>query len=65
VSLTGTGSAPVATVTASSLTFSSQNLGTTSTVQTVTLSNTGNAALIISGIALTGANPGDFGQTNT
>jgi hypothetical protein len=65
VSLTGTGTATIAGVTATSLTFNSQNLGTTSTAQTFTLNNTGNAALSITGIAFTGTNPGDFGQTNT
>src|SRR5208282_1936154 len=65
VSLIGTGTAPLAGVTAASLTFSSQNLGTTSAAQTVTLNNTGNVALSITSIAFSGANPGDFGQTNT
>ena len=65
VSVTGTGSAPVASVGTGSLTFSSQTLSTTSTAQTVTLNNTGNLALSISSIGFTGTNPGDFGQTNT
>ncbi len=65
VSLTGTGSAPLAGVTATSLTFNSQNLGTTSAAQTFTLNNTGNAALTISSIALAGADPADFAATNT
>jgi len=62
VSLTGTGvaTAPVAGVSPGSLTFGNQNLGTTSGSQPVTLSNTGNAALTITGMA-TSAN---FGQTN-
>ena len=64
VSLTGTGSAPTAGVTTTSLTFSSQNLGTTSAAQTFTLNNTGNAALSISSIAFTGTNAGDFADTN-
>src|SRR5208282_2326134 len=63
MSLTGTGSAPIAGVTTTSP-FSS-NVGTPSATQTVTLSNTGNVALSITGIGFTGANPGDFGQTNT
>jgi hypothetical protein len=50
----------VAGVSPSSLTFSSQNVETTSGSQPVTLNNTGNAALTIAGIA-TSAN---FGQTN-
>src|SRR5204863_9322519 len=36
----------------------------TSTAQAVTLSNSGSAALSITGIAITGTNSGDFGQTN-
>ena len=65
MSLTGTGSAPVAGVTATSLTFSSQTLGTTSAAQTFTLNNTGNAALTISSVAFTGTDPADFAETNT
>jgi hypothetical protein len=61
VNLTGTGvtAAPVAGVSASSLTFSNQGVGTTSASQPVTLSNTGNVALTITNIG-TSAN---FGQT--
>jgi hypothetical protein len=39
--------------------------GTTTTAQTATLKNTGNAALTISGITLGGTNATDFAQTNT
>jgi len=62
VSLTGTGvaTAPVADVSTTSLTFGSQLLSTTSAAQPVTLSNTGNVALIVTGISTIGA----FGQTN-
>lgn len=56
--------APVASLTPTSLTFASQTISTTSTSQTVTLSNTGSAALNISAIALTGTNAADFAQTN-
>jgi sugar lactone lactonase YvrE len=51
VDLTGTGTAPVASVSPPSLTFGDQNLGTTSASLPVTLSNTGNAALTITSIA--------------
>ena len=44
--------------------FGSQKTLTASAGQTVTLTNTGGAALIISSIALTGDNVGDFAQTN-
>ena len=65
VSLTGTGTAPAASLSPTSLTFASQAVGATSAAQTVTLNNTGNAALSITSIALTGANASDFAQTNT
>ena len=65
VSLTGTGAAPAATSFHPGLTFASQAVGSTSSAQTITLSNTGNAALTHTSIALTGTNPGDFAQTNT
>jgi hypothetical protein len=56
--------APVASVAPGSLVFGNQTVNTSSTPQTVTLTNTGNAALIIAGITLAGANAGDFAQTN-
>jgi hypothetical protein len=55
---------PAVSLSATSLAFGSQPVGTPTT-QTVTLSNTGNAALSITSFALTGANAGDFSQTNT
>ncbi len=68
ISVSGTGTpppAPVATLTATSLSFASTVVGSTTAAQSVTLSNTGNAPLTITGIALAGANPGDYAQTNT
>jgi hypothetical protein len=53
--------APLVSLSATSLTFSSQPLGTTSTPQAVTMSNTGTAALLITSIVATG----DFAQLNT
>src|SRR5207249_6560358 len=44
--------------------FGSQNLGAISAAQAVTPSNPTSTALSITSIAFTGANPGDFGQTN-
>lgn len=64
IALTGTGVAPVATFSAP-LTFSSQPVGTSSSSQNLALTNTGNSALTISSIAITGTNSGDFSQTNT
>ena len=65
ISLTGTGSAPAVTLTPSSLSFGSQILGTTSAAQTTTLKNSGTLPLTITSLGITGANPGDYAQTNT
>jgi len=65
VSLSGTGTATLASLSPTSLSFGNQSVGTTSTVQTLTLSNTGNAALSITSLALTGTNASDFAQSNT
>lgn len=63
----GVGSTPTpsANLSVGSLTFPGQTLNTTSPSQSVTLTNTGNALLVISGIALAGTNPGDFQQSNS
>jgi len=53
-------SAPVASLSADSLTFSVQTVNTTSTTQQITLTNTGNAALAVSQITSSEA----FGETN-
>jgi hypothetical protein len=60
VALSGTGLGTVASLSASSLTFANQLVGTASSAQPVTLQNTGNQALSITSISLTGANSGDF-----
>jgi hypothetical protein len=65
VSLSGTGTAPEDGLTPTSLSFGSQPVGTTGGPQTATLSNGGNGAMNISSLTLTGANAGDFAQTNT
>ena len=64
VTLTGTGTASSVTLTPASLAFGSLAIGSTSAPQTSTLQNTGTAPLTVSGIALTGTNPGDFTQAN-
>ena len=67
VALTGTGTAapaPAASLAPTSLTFSAQT-GTTATAQVSTLKNTGDAALTITGISITGAGAADFAETNT
>ena len=63
--LSGTGTAPVAVVSPTSLNFGNQKQNTTSAPQTVTLSNTGTAPLTISSILLGGTNAGDFSRTTT
>ena len=62
VPLTGVGTvtAPIATLTAPSLVFGSENVGSCSGAQSVTLTNLGSAPLTIASIALTGANVPDF-----
>src|SRR6266545_4424507 len=65
VSLSGTGTAPAASLAPSSLTFASQIVGTTSPAQAVTLTNSGSASLAIGSIGLTSPNVGDYQQTNT
>ncbi len=56
---------PNAALSPTSLTFSSQNVNTTSPAQAVTLTNNGAQTLAINSITFTGTNPGDFAQTNT
>ncbi len=67
VALSGTGiaSTPAVGLSPTSLTFGNQNTGTTSSAQSVVLTNSGNANLTISGITITGSNASDFVQTNT
>ena len=63
VNLTGTGVAGTTTASLlpSSLTFSSQAVGSTSAAQTATLTNTGSSTLTITGITASG----DFAETDT
>jgi hypothetical protein len=61
VVLSGLGLSPVAVNSPSSLDFPSLRVGTTSTAQAVTLSNTGNMPLTITSVTASG----DFAQTNT
>ena len=62
VSLNGTGT--MVKVSPNSLTFASRTVGTTSGAKNVSLTNVGPGTLTISGITITGTNPGDFSQTN-
>jgi hypothetical protein len=55
---------PNAGLSPSTLTFNPQHVGSQSAPQTVTLSNSGNASLSVTTIAVAGTNAGDFNQTN-
>jgi hypothetical protein len=61
VALSGTGVAPHAVASATSLTFSAQTVNTTSASQAVTIQNNGNANLTVNTVNVAGI---DYGQTN-
>jgi len=61
VALNGTGTAPGLSLSAPSLSFTSSG----GAAQSVTLTNTGNAALTINGITLTGTNASSFSDSTT
>ena len=58
------GTPAIAALSPTALAFGSQLVGTPSAAQTVTLSNSGGATLVINSITSAGTNPGDFVQTN-
>jgi hypothetical protein len=60
ISLSGTAGAPANSLSATSLTFAAQLVGSSSTAQAVTLTNSGNTTMTISGVSAAG----DFSQTN-
>jgi Abnormal spindle-like microcephaly-assoc'd, ASPM-SPD-2-Hydin len=62
VSLIGTAVQPVASLSATTMSFGNSNLGVATAQQTVTLTNTGNATLNITSVVLGGTNSGDFAQ---
>jgi FG-GAP-like repeat/Abnormal spindle-like microcephaly-assoc'd, ASPM-SPD-2-Hydin len=65
IALTGSVAvAATANLSSPSITFNGQVVGSTSAGQSVTLSNTGNSALAVTGVAVSGANSGDFAVTN-
>jgi len=65
ISLTGTGvNGPFLSASPGRVNFAAQALHQPSSPLPVVLTNTGNASLTISTIAITGANSPDFGQTN-
>ena len=63
-SLTGTGISPGGSLSPTSLLFGHHAIGTASAVKNVTLTSTGTTSLSFFGITFTGANAGDFAQTN-
>src|SRR5581483_221109 len=63
VPLTGAGS--VVQLSPPSLTFGTVKVGSKSSPQTITVTNTGGTSLSFTGITFTGSNPGDFSKTTT
>ncbi len=64
VNLTGAGVSSSALVTPSALNFGGQFVGTTSSSQTVTVTNTGSTPLTVSGVTISGANATNFSETD-
>ncbi len=62
---TGTSGSPAVTLSPTSLTFPTQVVHTSSPSQAVTLTNSGGGTLNLTSFTITGANTGDFSQTNT
>ncbi len=65
VALSGSGTASVASVNSTGLTFPNQIVTTVSAPQTVNISNTGTAPLNISSLSIAGASAATFNQSNT
>jgi len=65
VTLTGTGTAPEAALAPGTVSFGGVNVNTASPVSSVTLTNSGNAALTISSITISGENQNDFTRQST
>jgi hypothetical protein len=63
-SLTGTGTSPAVTLSPASLTFGNQAVGTSSAPAVATLTNSTANAATITGISITGADSGDYSETN-
>ncbi len=62
--LSGGAQGSAALVSPTNLTFASETVGQTSAAQTIVLTNTNASALSISGIAISGAQSGDYAETN-
>jgi subtilase family serine protease len=65
VALSGTGATPTISLSTASLAFASTAVGASSATQNVTLTNTGTAAVVLSGIAIIGTNATSFTDTTT
>ena len=65
VPLSGTGTAPGVGLAPSSLSFGNQTVGTSSTPQSITLTNTGTSVLNLASIALTGTDAAQFSKSQT
>jgi hypothetical protein len=57
--------APIASVSPGTVNFGSQQVGTTSPAQTITVSNVGNAPLTVSSVAVSGAQTSEYAATNS
>ena len=64
VALTGTSVVPTVSVSPTTIAFGAQTINTTAPAQTITVSNTGAAPLVITRISLGGTNPGRFALAN-
>jgi hypothetical protein len=62
--LSGTGVDPIVTIAPAAVTFATQNVGTNSATQTITIRNTGTAAVTTSAVVLGGTNANQFVITN-
>jgi hypothetical protein len=60
IALSGTGMAPIILISPTTLAFGEVGVGTTSAAQTVTVSNGGNAPLVLGAVAVTGTDLGEF-----
>jgi len=65
IALSGTGVQPPVTLSATSLTFPTTTVGSASSSQSVTMTNTGTTALSITSIAVTGTNASSFEFANS
>lgn len=63
VALSGTGVAPAISLSPTSVNFGDQLVNTSSTQQTITISNTGTSDLVISAMSLSGTNAAEFTPT--